>query len=144
MDERIVDFLNSKEIAVVGVSKAKMGGAIYRTLKKSGLKVYPVHHTLSEFENDKCYSKLAELPSTVDAAVVAVSPANAKKLVEDAQGTSVKKMWFQRGADFSEVETRANQAGLKTVSGKCILMYAEPVTGIHAFHRFLAKLFGKF
>jgi predicted CoA-binding protein len=143
MDERIADFLNSKEIAVVGVSQKKMGGAIYRTLRKSGMKVYPVHHSLTEFENDKCYSKLAGLPSSVDAAVVAVSPANAKKLVQDAQGTSIKKLWFQRGADFSEVEAKANQAGLKTVSGKCILMYAEPVTGIHAFHRFLARLFGK-
>ena len=36
------------------------------------------------------------------------------------------------------------QAGMETVRGRCLLMYAEPVGGIHSLHRWLSRTFGKY
>jgi predicted CoA-binding protein len=141
MNERIENFIKSKHIAVVGVSERKFGGAIYKDLKTRGYKVYPVHPTMETFDGDRCFPTLKSIPEQVDAAVIAVSPANAEKVVEDARNAGIAKLWFQRGADFSKVVEKADTNGMQVVSGKCVLMYAPPVTGIHAVHRFFARLF---
>jgi len=129
---------------VVGVSDKKFGGVIYKTLKKRKYSVYPVHPTREIFDGDKCYSKLSDLPDGIKTAVIAVSPDAAKTVVDDAVDVGITHLWFQQGRDFSVAMEKAKEKGIKTVEKKCILMYAEPVTGLHAFHRFLARLFNKY
>ena len=143
MDERITDFTSVEHIAVVGVSKHKFGGTAYRTLKQRGYRVYPVHPRLETFEGDRCYARLTDLPDAVKAAVITVQPAQAEAVVNDAQAAGIPRLWFQQGADFSAAVKRAEAHGSEVVSGKCILLYAPPVTGIHALHRFFARLFGR-
>ena len=143
MNDIIKQFITSKSVAVVGVSDKKFGGAIYKTLKKRKYSVYPVHRTREIFDADKCYAKLSELPSEIKTAVVAVSPEAAKTVVDEAVEAGFTHLWFQQGRDFSDAIEKAKENGIKTVSKKCILMYAEPVTGLHAFHRFLVRLFNK-
>ena len=142
MNEEIVSFFKSDAIAVVGVSKSRMkfGSLAYRTLKSNGFQVYPVNHGLAEHDGDPCFATLSELPEQVDAVVVTVRPEKAVSIVSDAIRTGVKRMWFQQGGDFSSLASQAREAGLEVVSDKCLLMYAEPVTGIHRVHRFFAKL----
>ena len=142
MDRTTEYIASARRMAVVGVSDKKMGGTIYRTLKKQGWDVYPVHPARQSFDGDKCYANLKALPEGVKVAVLSVSPTAAEAVVADAAARGMTYLWFQRGADFSAAETRAASEGLRTVSGKCILMYAQPARGIHAVHRFLARLFG--
>lgn len=144
MDQGAADFVKAEHIAVVGVSKRKFGGSIYRTLKKRGYQVYPVHPRMSTFDGDPCIRRLTDLPDRVDAAVVAVSPRHAEEVVRDAHQAGIERLWFQQGPDFRDVAMTAEAHGIKTVTGKCILMYAGDVTGIHAVHRFFAKLFKKY
>lgn len=143
MNETIEHIISTKHIAVVGVSDTSMGGAIYKTLKQHGYLVYPVHPTRETFLSDTCYSSLTKLPSEVKTAVIAVSPEAARKVVDDAASAGMTHLWFQQGKNFSRVVAEAQAKGLKTVSRKCILMYAQPVTGIHSFHRTLNRLFGR-
>lgn len=143
MDEQIEHIVKQKHLAVVGVSDKKFGGAIYKTLKQRGYSVYPVHPTRESFDGDTCFANLQALPPGVTAAVVAVSPEAAEAVVEDARLAGMTHLWFQQGKDFSSAAAKAKAKGLQVVSRKCILLYAQPVTGIHAFHRFLAKIFGR-
>ncbi len=143
MDQAIERFIAQRHIAVVGVSDKKFGGAIYKTLKKRGFDVYPVHPSRNTFDGDTCYSRLGDVPIEVKAAVVAVSPDSAAGVVEDALAAGITQLWFQQGKNFSDAVNEAQAGNIATVSGKCILMYAEPVSGIHAFHRFLARIFGR-
>lgn len=138
------NFLTGR-IAVVGASSQnnRFGGYIYRTLKQKGYDVVPVNPRAAAIEHDHCYSSLDSIPGQLDAAIVAVKPEKALKVVDDAIAAEVPRLWFQQGADFSEAENRARQAGIETVSGKCIIMYAHPVRGIHRLHRAIADLFGK-
>lgn len=144
MNETIAHFTQPKPIAVVGVSDKKMGGAIYKELKQRGYAVYPIHPTRQTFQGDTCHNSLKALPPEVKTAVVAVSPETAEAVVDDAAAAGFTHLWFQQGKNQSEAVAKANGLGLQTVSRKCILMHAQPVTGIHAFHRFLAKLFGRY
>ena len=141
MDQYVSEFVQDKHIAVAGVSDRKFGGAIYKTMKKRGYQVYPVHPSRESFDNDRCFHSLASLPKQVKKVVIAISPDRAEAIIGEAAAAGITHLWFQQGKDFSRAAAMADQKGLRTVSGKCILMYAEPVTGIHAFHRFLAKLF---
>jgi predicted CoA-binding protein len=143
MDQRIVDFVQARHIAVVGASPRKFGGAICTTLKKRGYTVYPVHPARNTFKGERCFSSLATVPPDVEAAVIAVSPAHALDVVADAHRAGITKLWFQQGANFAEPIKKAEAEGIQTISGKCILMYAEPVTGLHAIHRCIAKVFKK-
>lgn len=143
MNEIIQHFIDTKSVAIVGVSDKKFGGVIYNTLKKRKYSVYAVHPTRENFDGDKCYRKLSELPSEIKTAVIAVSPDTAKAVVNDAIKAGFTHLWFQQGKDFSTAIEMAKENKIKTVSNKCILMYAEPVTGFHAFHRFIARIFNK-
>ncbi|UCD65085.1 MAG: CoA-binding protein [Candidatus Zixiibacteriota bacterium] len=146
MNEDVTRFLGSHKIAVVGVSSSrlKFGSIAFRALKGKGYQVLAVNSHMDRFEGQPCYSSLASLPEPVDAALITVKPSAAAAVVDDASEAGVRRLWFQDGADFSKAAERAGKAGLETVTGKCILLYAEPVTGIHRVHRFLAKLFGRY
>ena len=143
MNDTINQIATTKHLAVVGVSDKSLGGEIYKTLKNRGYTVHPVHPTRTTFHGDTCFANLRELPPGITAAVVAVSPEAAEQVVDDATSTGITHLWFQQGKDFSGAVAKAQAKGLQTVSRKCILMYAQPVTGIHSIHRFLARSFGR-
>jgi len=135
-----------KSIAIAGVSsnKRKFGGTAYRELKKRGYRMFGVHPSLESIDGERCYKSLAELEAVPDCVLVCVKPDRAAAVVDQAVALGVAKIWFQQGADFSEAQARADAAGLRTVAGRCILMYTEPVGGVHRFHRGLSKLFGRY
>lgn len=145
MQPEIQKFIDSKHIAILGASPSgkKFGNYIYKNLKKKGYNLYPVHPTAEIIEGDKAFDNIKSLPDNVDSVLIAISPDKAEVVVDDAIDKKIKNLWFQQGADFSGPATKAKAGGIETITGKCILMYAEPVGGIHAIHRFFAKLFGK-
>ncbi len=143
MNDNIRGFLSARGIAVVGVSSSriKFGTSVYRTLKTKDFRVIPINPNMQSFDGEPCYGSLRDLNGKAEAAVIVVKPEKALAVVEDAIHAGVSKLWFQQGADFSTAAEKARHAGISVVTDKCILMYAEPVTGIHAFHRFLARIF---
>lgn len=143
MNPIIDTIVSSKHLAIVGVSDKKFGGIIYKTLKTRGFTVYPVHPTRESFDGDRCFASLRDLPPQVKSAVLAVSPEAADRIVDDAVSAGITHLWFQQGKDFSGAVARAQAKGIQTISRKCILLYAQPVTGIHAIHRFFARSFGR-
>lgn len=138
-------FLDNARIAVVGASnnKRKFGYTIYRTLKAKDFPVVPVNPNTTTIDSDPAYQRLTDIPHDIQAAIIVLQPDKAIQAVHDAKTKGITRLWFQQGADFSEAEQLARESGIDTVSGKCILMYAKPVNGIHAVHRFLARLFGQ-
>ncbi|MCL4539162.1 MAG: CoA-binding protein [Bacteroidetes bacterium] len=145
MEQSIKDFVQLKRLAVVGVSrnKNKFGNTIHRELKKRGYEVFGVNPTLSEIGDDKCFRTLTELKDKVEGAIVCVTPDSVDQILREAAGTGIRYIWLQQGAEHPGVRELAGSLNLTLVTGKCILMYAEPVDSVHNIHRFLVKLFGK-
>lgn len=146
MQQSIADFTGQKKIAVAGVSRnpRKFGSGACRELKKRGYKVFPMHPELESFDGEMVYSKVSDLPPDVTALFICVSPSYSADLVQQAGEHGIRHVWIQQGARHDEAVSRGRDLGINLIHGRCILMFAEPVTGGHSFHRFLVRLFGKY
>jgi len=140
----IETFFKQKNIAIAGVSekKQKFGNTIYKELSKKGFNLYPVHPRMESYDDKKCYHSLAELPEDVTALVINTKKDSTVKLLEEAKSKGIKNIWMQQGcADKTTIKgIDTNKSNI--ITGKCILMFADPVKGIHGFHRWLVKTFG--
>jgi predicted CoA-binding protein len=144
MDRKAQEFLNAKHIAIVGVSHnaQKFGSAIYTELKKRGFDVYAVNPSMNEFNGDPCYYSLTELKGKIDGAILCIPTTKIEMVLREAAVIGLKHVWLQQGAGTPDLVKLGESLGLQMVSGKCILMYAEPVGPLHGFHQFFAKIFG--
>jgi len=145
MNRAIEEFITSKRIAIVGVSRkpGKFGNSVLKELGKKGYDVYPVHPEAEVIEGVHCHRSLTALQGTVDAVVVCIPPAAVEGVLREAARIDLKRVWLQQGAESPAAVALGEQLGLGLVAGKCILMYAPPVGGFHAFHRGVNRLFGR-
>lgn len=139
-------FLSSPSFAVVGVSadRKKFGNSVYRALRERGKQVFPVHRTLETVEGDQCYHSVRDLKGRVKAVVIVVPPAETEKVVQECVEAGVEMVWMQQGSESAKAVSAAVGNGMRVVAGECLLMFAEPVSSIHAFHRWFNKIIGKY
>ena len=145
MNQAIQDFITGKRMAVVGVSRKgdKFGNVAFVELAARGYRVFAVHPEAREIGGAACYPNLAALRGQVDGVLVVVPPRPAVAVLREAAAAGVKNVWLQAGAESPEGLALARELGLSLVAGKCVLMYAPPVRGFHAWHRAFAKLLGR-
>lgn len=146
MKQNIQDFVAAKHVAIVGVSRSgkKFGNSIATEMKQRGYQVYLVHPEAKEINGETCYPNLAALQGKAESVLICVPPAKAAQVMREAVAAGIRKTWLQQGAQSPEVLAVAKELGVDPVPGKCVLMYAEPVTSLHGFHRFIAKLIGQY
>lgn len=137
-------FLDHRTLALVGASRSGrgFGNVVLRELRARGWKVIPVHPEAASLEGERCVPGLAALPEPVGGVIVSVPPETAVRVVREAAAAGITRVWLQRGAQSPAAEQIARAAGMTVVSGECVLMFAEPVSGIHRFHRALRRWFG--
>lgn len=141
----INDFLASKTIAVVGVSRngRKFGNTILSTLRTNGYHVLPVNPAAENIAGERCYPDLRSLPSPVDGVITVVPPGKTVGVVREAIAAGIRRVWMQQGSASDEAVRLCEENGVSCIRNECILMYAAPVKGIHSFHRWLWRLFGR-
>jgi uncharacterized protein len=145
MKQAIVDFVAGKRVAVLGASRAgkKFGNYIVTELKQRGYEVFLVHPEAQEIGGETCYPNLAAVAGQVDGAVISLPPAQSGEALREAAAAGIKNVWVQQGGESPETQALADELGLKIVTGRCILMYAQPVGSFHAWHRAFARLTGQ-
>jgi predicted CoA-binding protein len=146
MNQAIQDFTQCKRLAVVGVSRTdtKFGNNAYRELKQRGYDVIPIHPEMETFDGDPCYADFEALSTPVEGALISLSPAQVPDVLRKAAQADIRNVWLQQGAESPEAIQLGQELGLNLVHGGCILMYAGPVKGFHAFHGLVWKLIGKY
>lgn len=139
----IESFLSQPAIAVAGVSsqKNKFGNQVYQSLKSNGYQVYALNPKAVSNPEIDFKKNLDELPSEVKALLILTRPENSQQWVEQAIKKGYSHIWIQQGCHTAESLETAKNTLPGTIHGECILMHTNP-KGIHAFHRFLRKLFG--
>ncbi len=144
MDPAITDFVTRKRLAMVGVSRRaqQFANAAYRELKQRGYALRPVHPEMVSFDGDKCVPNLAALAGEVDGAWIAVAPERVPPVLREAAAAGIANVWLQQRAESPEALALAGALDLRLVSGRCILMYAEPVRSFHRLHRAIVRFFG--
>jgi uncharacterized protein len=139
----IDEFLALGSFAVVGVSRSgkKFGNTVYRVLKESGRRVFPVNRYCDRIDGDRCYADLDDLPQAVEAIVLVVPPNETEHVVKKAAELGIRHLWMQQGSESRKAVEYCEQYGLNTISGLCILMFMEPVTSYHKFHKWTLRIF---
>ena len=146
MDQAKQTFLKCKRIAVVGVSRsnAKFGNMSYKELKSKGYTVVPVHAEMEVFDGDPCYKKVSEISPAVEGVFICVTPARVVEILKDGAQAGIHHFWLQQGSESNEALAMGKELGLNIASGGCIMMYAEPVKSVHAFHRWVWRVAKKY
>lgn len=141
----IEDFLKQKSLAVVGVSRNpnEFANGVFRKLKQSGYKVYPVNRDAVEVEGGLSYTSVRVLPEPVDGVLVMVPAEQSASVVQDCQAGGVTRVWLHRGAGQGAVSPEAvklaRQAGMAVVDGACPYMFLDKAV-FHRIHRFFTRL----
>ena len=137
-------FLAQPALALVGLSRSghSFGNYAYNALTKKGYRVYPIHPIADTIDGHQCYQRFADLPEHVDAVLIVVPPEEAAIVVKEAAAAGIHHVWLQQGAESPQVIAACRDAGIDTVAGECVLMFAKP-TGFHKVHRWARKLTGK-
>ena len=143
--EAVEDFLSRKTLALIGASRGgkKFGNILLKDLMAKGYDVIPVHPDAAEIEGCPCVPSLAALPRPVGGLVLAVKPARAHDIVREAAAAGLTRIWMQQGSSSPEALRLCEELGITAIHDECLLMFAEPVKGIHGFHRWLWGFFGK-
>jgi len=147
MQELIETFLSDKKLAIVGVSprKENWGKALMDELEKTEYKVLPVNPKYEEIEGEKCYPSVAELPGEIENVIIAVNPELAENIIDQFEGSSIKRVWFQRGMGKGSYSEKAagklKENGVEVIYGFCPMMFIGG--GFHKFHFWLRKNLGK-
>ncbi len=142
----ITEFFSSKAFAVVGVSadRRKFGNIVFREMRQRGMVVYPVNPHLAVVEESPCFKHVGDLPDDVKSAVIVVKPDVAEQVVAECRWCDITNVWLQPGSEQHETLSYAHEHNMNIVHGICVLMFLEPVTSLHALHRWIKRLFGTY
>lgn len=136
-------FENTGSIAVIGVSKAANKGShmLYKALKQSGYNVFAVNNQADTIDGESCYKSIEVLPDSITAAIILTPQKVTPEVFQQVVNKGIKNIWIQQGAHNPEVLNLVTN-DVNLVYNKCIYMFAEPVKGVHKFHRSLLRFFG--
>jgi predicted CoA-binding protein len=143
---KVDKILNSRNIAIAGISRneKKFGNYIFNQLKEKGKIVFPVSPYLKEYKNQKCFSLISDLPDEVGSIIFVTKPEITNQLLKSVIEKGIKNIWFQQGSSDQQTLKMLDGTDINFVYNECVLMYAEPVSSFHKFHKIIWKLFGKY
>ncbi len=143
--KQIIEFLNSRPIAVVGVSRnpKKFGFTAFKELKERGMNIIPVNPQADEIMGEKSYHNVGELPSDVQGIIVFTKNDQTFSVVKEAKEKGIKQIWIQQTSESREALDELSGSDINYITGECILMHYRP-NGIHKFHGALKKFFRMF
>ena len=123
-DEVIAILRSSKKIAVVGLSpKANRdSNRVAQYLIRNGYEVLPINPGQKELLERRCYKSLMDIPFDVDLVNLFVNSERISPIVDQAIDIKAKAIWMQLGIVNNEAALKANEAGIKTVMNKCIMI----------------------
>jgi uncharacterized protein len=141
----IQGFVSQKTIAMAGVSRDEksFSASIRKELEGKGYRILAVNPFASRIDGSPCYPDLASLPEKAGGVLISTPPDQSESVVRQAAAQGITRVWLQQGAQSKEAVAACTELGLSAVTGKCIMMFAEPVTSLHSVHRWFAKVFGQ-
>jgi predicted CoA-binding protein len=122
--ERITELLKTaKTIAVVGLTDSPMrpsyGVAHY--MRSWGYRIIPVNPNITQWQGEKAYASLLDIPQKVDIVNVFRRPDAVPGVVDQAIQIKAPAIWMQEGVVNEEAAKKARQAGMFVVMDRCIL-----------------------
>ncbi len=137
MSEELIDeiLLKYRTVAVVGLSKdeGKDSHRVASFLQKRGFRIIPVNPTADSILGEKAYPSLGAIPEELRRQVEIVDIFRPSKdvpaIVDEAlsirrEGGNPKVIWMQLGITSSGAASIAEEAGMKVVQDRCMMVEA--------------------
>jgi predicted CoA-binding protein len=121
----ISDFVGRRNWAVVGASqdRKKFGNRVFRSLRDSGYKVYPVNPNVDNVEGVRAYPTLADLPTMPEVVDLVVPPEVTEQIVKEAGELGLSRIWMQPGAESEAAVAYCQEHGIKVVYDACAMVW---------------------
>jgi len=122
-DEEIIEILNLKKVAVIGMSKHQEKAAHFvpKYLLENGFDIIPVNPNSDEILNKKCYKEINDIKDDIDIVDVFRPSEDVLPFVKDAIKKNPKVIWLQEGIHNEEAENLAREHGIDVVFNRCML-----------------------
>lgn len=136
----IDEFLSHKKLALLRQSSLVkvVGGRMDDELRPKGYEVSVVY-----LDQGDPGPRLESVKDEVEGLIIATPKTECLLAAQEAVANEMPRVWIQRGCESQEGIDLLQKNKIPFVCEECVLMYAEPVQSVHAFHRWLTKLFGK-
>ena len=122
-DEEIMEILNLKKVAVIGMSKHQEKAAHFvpKYLLENGFDIIPINPNSDEILNKKCYKEINDIKDDIDIVDVFRPSEDVLPFVKDAIKKNPKVIWLQEGIHNEEAENLAREHGIDVVFNRCML-----------------------
>ncbi|MCL7415352.1 MAG: hypothetical protein M8349_04745 [ANME-2 cluster archaeon] len=111
-------------------------------LTKRGKTVHIVD--LSDKPAEGTLQEVSALPDGIQGAVIGVTNLQPADVVEALAGKGINNIWVHWMTKTPEVKEKCGQYQLQCLTGRCPMMYLGGSISIHAIHRGIAKLAGRY
>jgi uncharacterized protein len=122
--DRISELLQSaKTIAVVGLTDTptRPSYGVSQYMQSQGYRIIPVNPNIEQWEDEKAYPSLLDVPVKIDIVNVFRRPDAVPDVVEQAIQVKAPVIWMQEGVVHQEAAEKARRAGIFVIMDKCIL-----------------------
>jgi predicted CoA-binding protein len=116
----------------------------FKELKKKGFDVIPINPNTDEIYGEKCYRNVNDIPEGFQSVVVVTNKEQTAEVVSQCIDKKVKNVWIQQMSQTPEALDLIKDKNINLIANQCVMMFLEPVSGIHKFHGQIKKLFGKY
>lgn len=122
--QTIRDLLNSKTIAVIGISDdpAKPSNYVSAAMQRLGHTILPINPSLETVLGEKAYPSLSALPVKPDLVNVFRLPKFIPAIVDEMIALGLPAIWIQQGIVDPEAAATAEAHGIKVVMDRCIMV----------------------
>jgi len=148
--QRIDDFLGSKRLAMIGVSREPKDftRGLLREFQRRGYEVVPVNPNAEEIEGVRSFPRVQDIRPPVDGALLMTTPAATDGVVRDCLEAGVRRVWMYRAVGAGAVSRKAvdfcEQNGISVIPGHCPYMFWNDSGFGHRLHGLVLKLTGRY
>jgi hypothetical protein len=148
--EDIKKFLDSKRLAVVGVSRdpKHFSRAVFREFVAQGYDAVPVNPKAMEIEGRQCFPRIADVTPAVEAVLLLTPAGRTYQALDECKQVNIRKIWMYKAVPDREIHEHAvefcRQRGSAVIEGHCPFMFLPNPGLFHRIHRVLMKVAGSY
>jgi len=111
-------------LAVIGLSDNpfKASHSVSAYMQQNGYRILPVNPSIASALDEISYPSLRHLPVKPDVVNVFRLPQHIPQIVDEMIELGLKNLWVQLGIRNPEAAAQAEQAGIRVVMDRCILI----------------------
>ena len=148
--EDIKKFLDTKRVAVVGVSRdpKHFSRALFREFVAQGYDAVPVNQQATEIEGRQCFPHIADVTPAVEAALLITPAETTNQALAECNQVNIRKIWMYKAVPDQMAQENAvelcRQHGSSVIEGHCPFMFLPNPGLFHRIHRILMKVAGSY